>query len=214
LTEELDAMGYWNPGVRPVYADVIEARIGAGELDVDPLIDELELRGESLDNPWARAAAARCRGLLLAARGDIARAAAELERALITHERSPQPLERGRTLLALGSVHRRAKRRADARRTLTLALELFDNLGAPLWAERAAAELGRIPGRGRGSGELSETERRVAELVAEGLSNKEIAARLFVTVRTVEANLSKVYAKLGLRSRTELASLMSRRNET
>jgi DNA-binding CsgD family transcriptional regulator len=214
LKEELDAMGYWNPGVRPVYADVIEARIGAGELDVDPLIDELELRGESLDNPWARAAAARCRGLLLAARGDIARAVAELERALVAHERSPQPLERGRTLLALGSVHRRGKRRADARRTLTLALELFDNLGAPLWAERAAAELGRIPGRGPGSGELGETERRVAELVAEGLSNKEIAARLFVTVRTVEANLSKVYAKLGLRSRTELASLMSRRNET
>jgi DNA-binding NarL/FixJ family response regulator len=111
-------------------------------------------------------------------------------------------------------VHRRAKRRADARRTLTLALELFDNLGAPLWAERAAAELGRIPGRGPASGELSETERRVAELVAEGLSNKEIAARLFVTVRTVEASLSKVYAKLGLRSRTELASLMGRRNVT
>jgi DNA-binding CsgD family transcriptional regulator/Tfp pilus assembly protein PilF len=214
LSEELDAMGYANPGVRPVYADVIEARIGAGELDVDALIDELELRGESLDNPWARAAAARCRGLLLAARGDLAGAAAELERALVAHERSPQPLERGRTLLALGSVHRRAKHRADARRTLTRALELFDNLGAPLWAERAAAELGRIPGRGPGSGELSETERRVAELVAQGLSNKEIAARLFVTVRTVEANLSKVYAKLGLRSRTELASLMSRRNET
>ncbi len=214
LPEELDAMGYWNPGVRPVYADAAEARIGAGELDVDPLIDELERRGESLDNPWARAAAARCRGLLLAARGDMAAATAELERALLEHERSPQPLERGRTLLALGSVYRRKKRRADARRTLTLALELFDNLGAPLWAERAAAELGRIPGRGRASGELSETERRVAELVAEGLSNKEIASRLFVTVRTVEANLSKVYAKLGIRSRTELASLMSRQDET
>jgi DNA-binding CsgD family transcriptional regulator len=214
LSEELDSMGYANPGVRPVYADVIEARIGAGELDVDPFIDELELRGEAQDNPWAEGAAGRCRGLLLAARMDMAAAAAELERALVVQKRSPQPLERGRTLLALGSVHRRAKRRADARRTLTLALELFDNLGAPLWAERAASELGRVPGRGRASGELSETERRVAELVAEGLSNKEVAARLFVTVRTVEANLSKVYAKLGLRSRTELASLMGRRDET
>ena len=78
-------------------------------------------------------------------------------------------------------------------------------LGAALWAERAAAELARIPGRGRASGELTETERRVAELVAEGLSNKEVAARLFVSVRAVEANLSKVYAKLGVRSRAELA---------
>lgn len=111
----------------------------------------------------------------------------------------------GRTLLVQGTLERRAKRRAQARKTLCEALELFDSLGAPLWAEKAAAELARIPGRGPASSELSETERRVAELVAQGLSNKEVAATLFVTVRTVEANLSKVYAKLGVRSRTQLA---------
>jgi DNA-binding NarL/FixJ family response regulator len=103
-------------------------------------------------------------------------------------------------------VQRRLKQRAAARATLEQALELFDDLGAALWAEKAAAELARIPGRGRASDELTETERRVAELVAEGLSNKEVAARLFVSVRAVEANLSKVYAKLGIRSRTQLTS--------
>ena len=205
LPGSLDEMGYWNPGVRPVYADAIEATIGTGDLEVREAIDELDRRGRVLDNPWACAAAARCRGVLLAAQGDPDAALAELERALDEHRRSPQPLERGRTLLALGSTQRRAKRRGAARETLTEALELFDNVGAPLWAEQAAAELARIPGR-RTSAELTETERRVVELVAQGLSNKEVAARLFVTVRAVEANLTKIYAKLGVHSRTELAS--------
>ena len=111
-------MGYVNPGVRPVYADAIEARIAAGDLDVEPLIERLASRGELLDYPWAQATAARCRGLLLAARGDVDGALAALDEALVHHERSPQPLERGRTLLALGTVQRRAKRRGDARETL------------------------------------------------------------------------------------------------
>ena len=211
LPDELERMGYANPGVRPVYGDAIEARIAAGDLDVDLVVERLESRGRALDYPWAIAAAARCRGLLLAARGELAAAVAELERGLAEHERSPQPLELGRSLLALGATQRRAKHRAEARATLTKALETFDAIGTPLWAEKAAAELARIPGRTRGTGELSETERRVADLVAQGLSNKEVAAALFVTVRTVEANLSKVYVKLGVRSRTELASRLAGR---
>jgi DNA-binding NarL/FixJ family response regulator len=86
---------------------------------------------------------------------------------------------------------------------------VFDGLGAALWSGRATAELARIPGRGPATAELTAAERRVAELVAEGLANKEIAARLFVTPRTVEAHLSKVYAKLGVRSRAQLAVRMS-----
>ncbi|HEY7421636.1 MAG TPA: AAA family ATPase [Gaiellaceae bacterium] len=206
LPGALRSMGYRNPGVRPVYADAIEARIQSGDLECEGEIAELESAGRSLDYPWALATSARCRGLLLAARGELDGATAELERALVEHERSPQPLELGRTLLSLGVVQRRTKQRAAARTTLEQALELFDGLGAALWAEKAAAELARIPGRGPASGELTETERRVAELVAEGLSNKEVAARLFVSRRAVESNLSKVYAKLGIRSRTELAS--------
>jgi DNA-binding CsgD family transcriptional regulator len=210
LPEELHVMGYGNPGVRPVYADSIEARIAVDDLHVDAEIDTLESRGRELDYPWALATAARCRGLLLAARGDPDGAIGELERALTEHRRSPQPLEHGRTLLALGATQRRAKRRGDARETLTAALALFDEVGTPLWAEKAAAELARIPGRAPSSGGLTETERRIAELVATGLANKEVASRLFVTVRTVEANLSKVYAKLGVRSRTELAGRIGR----
>ena len=102
LPAEVEAMGYRNPGVRPVHADAIEARIAVGDLDVEGLIDELERRGRSLDNPWALAVSARCRGRLLAARGDLDGAFAELDRALVEHERSLQPLERARTLLVGG----------------------------------------------------------------------------------------------------------------
>jgi DNA-binding NarL/FixJ family response regulator len=138
-------------------------------------------------------------------------AVVRFEESIAALARSPQPLQRGRTLLAYGTTLRRAKRRREAREALSQALEIFDLLGAPLWAERATAELSRIPGRSAASSELSATEQRVAELVAEGLSNKEVAARLFVSVRTVESNLSSVYSKLGLRSRSELAVRMSQR---
>lgn len=204
LPERVNGMGYRNPGVRPVHADAIEARLRVGDLAVEPLIDDLDRAGRTLDNPWARAAATRCRGLLLAARGDADGAAEQFERALAEHDRSPQPFERGRTMLAFGSTLRRAKRRREARDLLDGALDIFVSVGAPLWARKAKAELARIPGRTTSSGAMTETERRVAELVADGLSNKEVAARLFISVRTVEANLSKVYAKLGVRSRTEL----------
>jgi DNA-binding NarL/FixJ family response regulator len=114
------------------------------------------------------------------------------------------PFEHARSLLVLGEVQRRAKQRRAARETLTAAEQGFERLGATRWAERARAERARIGGRTTIEG-LSETELRVAELVAAGKSNKEVAAELFVSVRAVEANLSKVYAKLGIESRTELA---------
>ena len=152
--------------------------------------------------------------MLLAHEGDLGSALTAFELALTEHERAASPFERARTQLAYGATLRRAKRRADARAALISALELFDTLGAARWAEKAAADLARIPGRAPSSGELTETERRVAELVASGLSNKEVAAKLFVSVRTVEANLSKVYAKLGIRSRTELARRLARRSDT
>ncbi len=115
------------------------------------------------------------------------------------------PFERARTLLALGSTRRRAKRRRAARESLDEALAIFEELGARLWSEKAREELARIGGRPKPTGDLTPTERRVAALVAEGRSNKEAAAALFVTVKTVESNLSRVYAKLGVRSRAELA---------
>ena len=213
LPATVDAMGYRNPGVRPVHADAIEARVGVGDLggDVEAMIDDLAERGRAFQNASVVGAAERSRGLLAAQLGDADKALTYFARSLDELSSSPQPLQRGRTLLALGATLRRAKRRREARETLGEALEIFDLLGTPLWAERAAGELARIPGRGASSGQLSETERRVAELVADGLSNKEVAAKLFVSVRTVEANLSSIYTKLGLRSRSELAGRMSQR---
>jgi DNA-binding NarL/FixJ family response regulator len=207
LSEAMVAMGLPEPGFARFLPDEIEALVALGELEAAAeLLRLLEERGRALDRVSALAAAGRCRALLEAAHGDFQAARASLSEALAQHARIEQPFEVARTLLAQGSIERRFNHRAEARGTLTRALELFDELGAPLWAEKASGELARIPGRARASSELTETERRIAELVAEGFSNKEIAARLFVTVRTVEANLTKVYGKLGIRSRTELAS--------
>jgi DNA-binding NarL/FixJ family response regulator len=109
-------------------------------------------------------------------------------------------------LLVKGVIERRAKRRGQARRTLQEAASDFERMGARLWAERARSELARLGGRRpRFAGELTPTERRVVELAAEGLSNKEIAQTLFVTVHTVELHLSHAYTKLGVRSRSQLA---------
>jgi DNA-binding CsgD family transcriptional regulator len=211
LPEALLRAGYRNPGVRPVLPDAIEALIGVGRTEeAERWVCELAERGRELDNPWAIATAARCAGLVSASRGDIEGAREQLIAALSQHERSPNPFERARTMLVLGTVERRVKQRTVARETLGRALEIFDALGAPLWAERAAAELERVPGRRKADElALSPTERRIAELVANGLANKEVAAALFVSVRTVEANLSKIYVKLGIRSRSELAGRLN-----
>ena len=130
-----------------------------------------------------------------------------LEEALDLHDRFPAPLERGRTLLALGMTHRRAKHRRARARAAREAETLFDDIGAAIWRDRAGRELGRISGRVAGDrDELTPTERQIAERVATGRSNREVAAELFVTVRTVEANLTRIYAKVGVRSRGELAA--------
>jgi DNA-binding NarL/FixJ family response regulator len=144
--------------------------------------------------------------MLAAGRGDQDTAETLLEEALDIHDRFPVPLERGRTLLALGMTHRRAKHRRAARDRLHEAEALFDDMGAAIWRDRARRELGRISGRAaRDHDALTSTERQIAELVATGKTNREVAAELFVTVSTVEANLTRVYRKLGVRSRTELA---------
>lgn len=162
-----------------------------------------------LDRPWALAILARCNGLHLAASGDVEGAFASFDRALAEHTRSADPFHRARTLLALGRTQRRAKRRAAARTTLDEAVEAFDALGAPLWAEQARAERSRIGGRGTSRGQLTEAENRIAGLVAEGRTNREVAAALFLTEHTVETALTRVYRKLGVRSRAELTRLLS-----
>jgi DNA-binding CsgD family transcriptional regulator len=186
--------------------DAIEALVQLGRRDeAAALTDKLARRGEELHRPTLSAAAARCRGLVLGMTGEFDEAIAHVKRAGEITERLRLPFERARALLILGDIQRRAKQRATSRMTLESARAAFDELGAPLWSRKAADSLSRIGGRVREEG-LTATELRVATLVARGLSNKEIAAELYVTVRAVEANLSRIYAKLEIRSRTELAS--------
>jgi ATP/maltotriose-dependent transcriptional regulator MalT len=197
-----------DPGMRQniVIPDAIEALVGLGRMgEAEELLAAWQRAGERFERPRIHTTAARCRALLAAARGDLDAAIAHAEDALERHADLPVPFERARTLIVLGTLHRRAKHRAAARTALEEAVRILEQIGVPLWAERARAELGRIGGRAKADG-LTPTETRVADLVAEGLSNKEVASELFVSLRTVEANLTRVYAKLGIRSRTELAA--------
>ena len=187
-------------------ADTLEALIAVGELDeAERILILWEERASALDRAWALAWLARCRGLLLAARGDLQGAFGEFDRALAEHARSADPFHHARTLLALGVTQRRSKRRGAARTTLEEAREIFKRLGAPLWADRAQAELARIGGRVPSRGALTEGERRIALLAAEGHTNREVAMELSLTVHTVETVLSRTYRKLGVRTRVELA---------
>ena len=127
-----------------------------------------------------------------------------LEQAVAQHEAVGDPFGRARALLALGIVRRRARQKRAARDAIEAALAGFEQLGAATWVEKARAELGRIGGRTREEG-LTAAERRVAALVAEGRTNREVAAALFLGERTVASHLTHIYAKLGVRSRTELA---------
>jgi DNA-binding CsgD family transcriptional regulator len=203
--EELEAMGTGELSIYGVVQNELEALVATGSLDrAEAVIAFVEAKGRLACRAWHRAVGLRGRALVASARGDVAAAQSAVEEALATHASVPQPFELARTLFAAGAVERRSKHWAAARRHFTDALELCDDLGAAVWAERAASELARLPGRRPRSQELTETERQVAELVAAGLPNKVVATRLFVSVRAVEANLSRVYAKLGVRSRTEL----------
>jgi DNA-binding CsgD family transcriptional regulator len=202
-----EAMGVREPAYFRVVPDEVEALVALGQLDeAEALLAPFEEAGRSLDRAWAMATGARCRALVSAARGDLLGASAAADEAVRHHDRLPLPFELGRTLLVRGAVQRRDKRKRDARDTLTKALEVFDGLGAALWSERTRAELARIGGRAASSLTLTPTEAKVAELVAAGGTNREVADALFVSVHTVEANLKRIYRKLGIRSRTELAS--------
>ena len=206
LTAALLAAGIEEPGELRCLPDDVEALVSLDRLEeADEMLAPFEGTARRLDRPTALAVAGRCRGLLLANRGDSAEALSALEGALEQHDRRPLPFEQGRTLLALGQVQRRAKRRRDARVSLEQALAVFEELGALVWAEFARSELARIGGRAPSGANLTVSERRLAELVAEGRSNKEVAAALFVTPKTVETKLSRIYAKLGIHSRAELA---------
>ena len=147
--------------------------------------------------------------MIRAATGDVPGGLADLCRARDVTRALVRPFELGRTLLALGTVQRRARQRRDARTSLEAALACFERVGSPLWAAHAQQELDRIGGRAASRDELTPHEQRIAELVATGSTNREVAAALFVSVHTIEAALTRIYAKFRIRSRTELAARLA-----
>jgi DNA-binding CsgD family transcriptional regulator len=186
-------------------ADHVEALLGLDRVDdAQGILDAWEADAARLGRRRMLAHATRCHGLVAAARGAVEDAASLLERAVAQHEEAGDRFGQSRALLALGVVRRRQRQKRHARDAISAALAGFEQLGASTWIDKARAELGRIGGRQRAEG-LTDAERRVAALVAEGRTNREVAAALFLGERTVETHLSHVYAKLGVRSRVELA---------
>jgi DNA-binding CsgD family transcriptional regulator len=198
-------LGWGEPSVRWWTADYAEMLLEGGLIDdAVRIVDVWEADAARVAREWVLAHATRCRGLVAAALGEVDRAGSLLERAVAQHTEVGDPFGTARALLGLGIVRRRARQKRGARDAIQAALDGFEQLGAATWVEKARSELGRIGGRTREAG-LTPAERRVAVLVAEGRTNREVAAALFVTERTVASHLSHVYAKLGVRSRTELA---------
>jgi DNA-binding CsgD family transcriptional regulator len=202
------------PAADRFHGDHAEAVISLGNLErAEGLVARLEERALALPRPWIQVVAARSRGLLHAARGDLEAAGAEFERALEANGSVVMPSEKGRTLLAMGRLHRRRYERRRARDCLEEAARLFDRAGAASWAVVAHEELRRARGRPSRPDELTSTEQKVAELAASGLRNREIASQMFLSEKTVEANLSRVYGKLDIRSRAELGRRLLLRND-
>ena len=209
LWQHAEREGLDDPGVVPVGADLAEALLGLADLDdARDVVARLHDLAEEQDHPWARASALRCAALLRLSDSpessegidaELAQAASELARLGLRHEAA-------RTLLILGRTQRRRRKWAAARAALEQAAAAFDDLGADGWAAQARSELERVGGRRPSAdGALTRTERRVAELAVAGKSNKEIAATLVVSIYTVERHLTHVYAKLGVRSRSQLS---------
>ncbi len=191
--------------------DEVEALLELGRsAEARSLLEPFEARARALSRTWAIAAAARCRGLLDAAAGDLDGALAALEEADAHHDQAGMPFEHARTLLELGRLRRRRKQKRLARLALEEALAVFETIGTPLWVEKARAELARVTTRRAAEG-LTPTEAQVASLAAEGLTNRAIAERTHVTVKAVEANLRRTYRKLGISSRAQLGRALDER---
>ena len=192
--------------------DAVEALAGLGRIDDGKaLLAPIEDVARTAGSEWTGAAVARARGLLAAAADDLEAGERALEEATQLGSSVRDPLQLGRSLLALGTIRRRLRQKQAARDTLNRALETFEGLGARIWAERARRELARIGGRSAPRSELSATEAEIAGLVGAGRSNQEVAAALHLSPKTVEWNLSKIYRKLGVNSRTEMAAKLAAR---
>src|SRR4051812_14300642 len=203
------ASGVRHPGRFKLAGDQVEAALALGDAQrAAAVVETLDEAARIAPTPWVEVVWARSAALVAAARGDLDAAVELLERAVEAHDRLPMPFERGRTLLAKGRLHRRRKEKRLADETLRAALAVFESLGAPQWSGMASAELARVGRRPHAPQTLTETERRVAELAAPGLTSREIAERAFLAPKTVGNVLGRVYEKLGIHSRAELGAVM------
>ena len=206
LSISSDEIGINEPAILRLHPDAVGALVALARFEeATTLTEQLDAATEANHHPWSTVMAARCHSLLESANGDNAAATELLKRALADHQRLPMPFEEARTRLLLGRVLRRAGRRSDARRELETARTMFVRLGTPIQERQASRELESISGR-RPESELTPVEQRIADLVAVGQTNREVAATLIMSVRTVESHLGRIYRKLGIRSRTELAA--------
>jgi DNA-binding CsgD family transcriptional regulator len=201
--ELLAALGVREPGVLGATGDGLEALATTDSRDeLAATVAELEAASAGGHRPWAAADAARGRAFLL--EGEAAEI--EMDEAATAYAGLRMPFEAARCELWLGTWLRHRRQQRRARDTLAHAQETFERLGAVLWQAQAASELARVGGRPPAPMGLTDAEREVADLVAEGLTNSDIAARLHLSVRTVEAHLSHAYVKLGVHSRTALVA--------
>lgn len=185
--------------------DAAEAMIHLGRLDeAARLIDFLESNGTRLERAWMLAVGARCRAMLLASQGDLGTALTTAQAAMSHHNQVPMPFDRARSLLLVGQLLRRRRQKKASASAIGEALTSFEEMGSSVWADRARSELSRAKVSREQSSGLTASERRVADLAASGLRNRDIAATLFISPKTVEVNLSRVYRKLDIRSRAEL----------
>jgi DNA-binding CsgD family transcriptional regulator len=209
LREWLSSSGFGPAGAGKilVWSQDIEALIALGRFDdAEEVLAELRARATVSDQPAVKAVALRCQGQLLAARGELVPAIEAMDHALGAHSQCQRPFEHGRTLLEKGSIERRAKRKSAAKQTLEQALAILEPLGAQIWVSRGRDELSRIGLRRAKAAEgLTPAQGRVAELVAAGLTNPQIARQLHMSLRTVESHLSRVYREYGVTSRSQLA---------
>jgi DNA-binding CsgD family transcriptional regulator len=205
----LTAMHLREPGYSRWHLDYLVSLVATGRLaDARAFLDHLDTLVARSGRRSAGAVALTGRALVLAASGELPAALAAAGEALAWYDGSPLRFDRARTLLIAGQLQRRAKAKRPAQALLAEAHREFTAFGAVAWARQAAAELARVNLRPAAPGELTETERRVAELAAAGLTNREVAQRLFLAVKTVEANLARVYRKLAITSRAELGAWM------
>jgi DNA-binding CsgD family transcriptional regulator len=208
------ALHWYEPGWRPWTGDFVEVLLELDRIDeAGRIVDIWEADAERVRRAWVVPHARRCRALIAAARGELSEAMTLAAQAVGEHVAVGDPFGRARALLALGTIRRRARQKRPARGALEEALEAFQAIGAAPLASKAAAELERIGGRPQADG-LTPAERRVAELVADGRTNREVAAALFLGERTVASHLTHIYAKLGVRSRTELARSLADKVQT